>query len=174
MSMQSLKTLDPNTTNFKQLFSEINENFDILRNYLTTFGDKILTESFTGSTDPVINLSNTYSPGKHNLLVFYNGAPQWSPEHYTEVSSRSISLNFARQEADEVRVVIIRSNLVEQDMAGYFAQLANLVNSSKEALTEAKTALNRAEALNSTLSSQMAELSLMYEDIKRMYSELNT
>lgn len=172
--MQSLNKLDSATMNFKQLFSEIDENFDIIKNYLTTLGDKILTETLTGSTDKIVTFSNTYSPGKHNLLVFYNGAPQWAPDHYTERSANSILLNFDRLETDEIRVVIIRSNLIEQDMSGYLVQLTELVNSSKSALTEVRTALNKAETLSSTLTNQMTELSAMYEDIKRMYNELST
>lgn len=174
MALQELKKLDPATSDFKTLFSQINDNFDKLKDYLSTLGDKILTESFSDSTDSIITFSNIYTPGKHNLLVFYNGVIQWSPDNYEEVSSNSIRLKFDRSVSDEIRIVIIRSNLIEQDLSGYLVQLTELVNSSKESLTEVRTALNRAELLNTSLTTKMQELSAMYEDIKRMYNELKS
>lgn len=174
MALQELKKLDPATSDFKTLFSQINDNFDKLKDYLATLGDKILTESFSGSTDSIITFSNIYTPSKHNLLVFYNGVIQWSPDNYEEVSSNSIRLKFDRSVSDEIRIVIIRSNLIEQDLSGYLVQLTELVNSSKESLTEVRTALNRAELLNTSLITKMQELSAMYEDIKRMYNELKS
>ncbi len=174
MALQELKKLDPATSDFKTLFSQINDNFNKLKDYLATLGDKILIESFSGSTDSIITFSNIYTPGKHNLLVFYNGVIQWSPDNYEEVSSNSIRLKFDRSVSDEIRIVIIRSNLIEQDLSGYLVQLTELVNSSKESLTEVRTALNRAELLNTSLITKMQELSAMYEDIKRMYNELKS
>lgn len=174
MALQELKKLDLATSDFKTLFSQINDNFDKLKDYLVTLGDKILTESFSNSTDSIITFSNIYTPGKHNLLVFYNGVIQWSPDNYEELSSNSIRLKFDRSVSDEIRIIIIRSNLIEQDLSGYLVQLTELVNSSKESLTEVRTALNRAELLNTSLTTKMQELSTIYEDIKRMYTELKS
>ena len=174
MALQELKKLDTATSDFKTLFSQINDNFDKLKDYLVNLGDKILTESFSNSTDSIITFSNIYTPGKHNLLVFYNGVIQWSPDNYEEVSSNSIRLKFDRSVFDEIRIIIIRSNLIEQDLSGYLVQLTELVNSSKESLTEVRTALNRAELLNTSLTTKMQELSTIYEDIKRMYTELKS
>ena len=172
MAMQELQKLDPATSDFRTLFSQINDNFTKVKDYLSTLGDKILMESFTDSDSDIVTFSNSYTPGKHNLLVFYNGVPQWAPDNYTELSRNSIRLNFTRSRTDEIRIVIIRSNLIEQDLSGYLVQLTELVNSSKTAMTEVKTALNRAEFLNNSLEASMQELSTIYEDMKRMYNEI--
>ena len=101
MAMQELQKLDPATSDFRTLFSQINDNFTKVKDYLSTLGDKILMESFTDSDSDIVTFSNSYTPGKHNLLVFYNGIPQWAPDNYTELSRNSIRLNFTRSRTDE-------------------------------------------------------------------------
>lgn len=181
MAFKEIEVIDPVVQDFKTIFLKINKNFNSIKDYLNILGDKIIVETFTEGTSSLITLSNTYTPGHHNLLVFYNGAPQWLGDNYEEVSSNSIRLKFDRSYDDEVRVVIIRSNLIQQDISGYLADLTQLVEDSQSTFTQAEALMNRVELANQQLSSKIDELTLIqseisskYAEIERMYQELKS
>jgi hypothetical protein len=65
-------------------------------------------QSFTGLTTPVITLTTvSYTPGAHEVDVFFNGALLATAD-YTETNSATITLGFTPVASDQFRVIVGR------------------------------------------------------------------
>jgi hypothetical protein len=65
-------------------------------------------QSFTGLTTPTITLTTaSYTPGAHEVDVFFNGALLATAD-YTETNSTTITLGFTPVVSDQIRVIVGR------------------------------------------------------------------
>lgn len=105
-------TVNVNQMNFRQIFEIYDNQFNSLREILLKLGDKFIAQTFTGSTNQLLTLENTFDVGKGQVFVFFNGVVQWVNENYEEETNQSIRLLFDRQETDEIKVVIVKSHFL--------------------------------------------------------------
>lgn len=157
MYLDNIDQANSSSMTFKQIIDLYNANFQMLRNFMLTIGDKIISERFTGSTDTLITLSSAYTPTNHNLVVYKNGSRQWLSEGYNEVSSTSIRLLEPRLVTDEIRVEIIQSNLLQMDIQSYIEDLQELAEDSQSNLIESRSISNQLLLLNSDLTDKLAQ-----------------
>ena len=99
---------------FDDIWRIYDNQFNVLRDFAITLGDKYDVETFTESTSREINLSHSYS--SNQIFVYINEVIQWKDKDYSETTPTRITLLHDRSYTDTVRVVIIRSNVLKTDI----------------------------------------------------------
>lgn len=173
MYLDELKLPDPYRQDFKNIIETYNENFKNLREFLLTIGDTFINESFTGSTSRRIELANRYDPTRNNLVVYCNGSIQWINKDYRATSDTSIELSFDRLETDRVDVVIIKSNLLQQDITEYVEALKALVAKSENSINLANSLNNKLIKMNEDISNKLEEFLASRYAIEDMLVDAN-
>lgn len=162
MYLDKVSTADTAKQTFKQIIDLYNSNFEQIKNYLITLGDSFVHESFTGSTSGTITFENYYTPGKDNLMVYFNGVIQWKDLNYTEKSTNSIVLKFDRKENDTIDIIIVQSNFLQTNIDSYVSELQSLYEKASNNVIAANSLYNTLSQLSSDLSASLEQ----YEESK--------
>ena len=86
--------IDRNSDTWENVFSRIDENFVLLKEYVESLGTTIHKEVLSVTNNQkVFYLSHKYSTRTNSLAVYRNGVRQWSPEDYTESSDNSFTFD---------------------------------------------------------------------------------
>lgn len=172
MYLEHLSSADPKVMSFKQIIEVYNTNFELLKNFILTLGDKYVVEKFSGSTERELNLEHSYNPERNNLFVYINGVLQELDKDYTETGTNSIQLTSDRDYYDEIKVIIIQANLLQVSVEEYVEQLSNLVNNSKTAITLARSLLNEGTLMQENIKEYYDSIESTYNEMSKVAKEL--
>jgi hypothetical protein len=137
------KVSESESLRFIDIWKIYDSQFEAIRNFLMTLGDKYVVEEFTGSTSKTLSLSHSYSSGQ--LFLYKNGAIQWKDTDYIETSSKVVTLVESRKTTDVIKVVVIQSNVLQVNVEYYVKQIQEIYDSS---VTSAEKAQKLIETLN--------------------------
>jgi len=140
MEIQEFQKVTGKGYNFKQVFQIYDNQFEILRDFLLTLGDKYIVENIEPSISSEIRLRNKYSSGQ--LFLYFNNVLQWKDIDYEELSPNTLHIFFERKVTDDVKVVIIKSNVMQSSIDSYVQKLSNMVSTSEESYNKAQLILN--------------------------------
>lgn len=159
MTISELIPVKGQNYTFNKVFEIYDAQFEMLRDYLLTLGDTVLTETFTGSTDSVITTSNTFNEG--GVIVYKNDGILWREEDYLlDVSENKITLLVYREENDIIRVLILQSNFLQTSIASYIETLENQIHKSE-------AVYNKAVNLSSMFTEMKLRLDQKIDDYNR-------
>lgn len=119
MSIADIQRVNPDEITFRGLVERYDAQFEAIKEFLITLGDKIVVETFTGSTQQEIELQNTYNVDCGQIFLFVNGEARFSGDSFEETSMQSIRLLFPRQTSDEIKAVIFKTSLVSSGLNKY-------------------------------------------------------
>ena len=129
--------------------------FEVLREFMMTLGDKYVMEEFTGGTGKVLTLQNTYARGQ--LFLYKNNVIQWKEVDYVETSSRSVTLINSREYTDVIKVVIVKSQIFRENIEAYIDEIKKLCDGSKEGLERAQRLIEAIKFLELELDQKRQE-----------------
>lgn len=159
MTISELIPVKGQNYTFNKVFEIYDAQFEMLRDYLLTLGDTVLTETFTGSTESVITTANTFNEG--GVIVYKNDGILWRDEDYTvDESTNTITLSVNRSSDDVIRVLILKSNFLQTSIASYITTLENQINKSE-------AVYNKAANLSSMLTEMKLRLDQKIDDYNR-------
>lgn len=138
-----------NELEFTDIWKIYDKQFEILRDYLLTLGDKYEVEQFTHiSKDTLITIKKEYSKGQ--LFVYVDNVIQWKDIDYEEVDSTHIKILKSIKSDAIVRVVIINSNIIQNG-------LQTFIDSLKELLANAETLYKANTGVTTQIESEIAK-----------------
>lgn len=140
---------------FSDIWRIYDSQFEAIKSFLMTLGDKYSVEEFTKDTSQVLTLSNSYSSGQ--LFVYLNGVIQWKGTDYEESSSDTITLKFARRTSDIIKVVVIHSNILQVNIESYVKQIQDIYENSTSNLEKAQNLIEVLKALEAELDTKRKE-----------------
>ena len=129
--------------------------FEVLREFMMTLGDKYVMEEFTSGTGKVLTLQNTYASGQ--LFLYKNNVIQWKDVDYVETSSKSVTLLNNRESTDVIRVVIVKSQIFRENIEAYIEEIKKLCDGSKEGLERAQKLIEAIKFLELELDQKRQE-----------------
>ena len=136
---------------FDDIWRIYDYQFNVLRDFMIHLGDKYEVEVFTGSSSKVLNLSHRYS--SKQVFVYINEVIQWKDDDYEETASNKITLLHDRKTSDVIRVVIMRSNVLQADITDYANAVKKLYEEYSEQLEKLKDYSSRITEIEETLGS---------------------
>ena len=148
MEIQEFSKVTGKGYNFKQVFQIYDRQFEVLRDFLLTLGDKYVVEEIAPGISSEIRLQNKYASGQ--LFLYLNNVLQWKNVDYEEVTPTTLHLLFERNYSDELKVVIIRSNVLRSSIEAYINKLNSMIDASQviaNTLTEFWVALEQRRKL---------------------------
>lgn len=152
---------------FRDIFSIYDKQFQDLLNFiLTQKGDIYTVEEFKDSTDKVLRLSESYQNG--TVVVYINDIIQWKNEDYIESTDNTVTLINERLETDIIKVVIIQSNFLQNNLNSFLQVV-------KDKLAEMEEIKNKAEYLNNSFREfelRLEQKILEYNEEKDKVEEL--
>lgn len=119
---------------FCDIWRIYDHQFSVLRNFINTMGDKYEVEEFTNSTSKVLELSHRYS--SKQVFVYINEVIQWKDRDYEETSPNKITLLHERTTSDIIRVVIVKSNILQADITECEETLKNMLDGYSRKMEE--------------------------------------
>lgn len=140
---------------FNDIWKIYDDQFSDIRNFLISLGDKYVVQDFTGGSSKVLQLQESYDSGQ--LFLYVNGVLQWKDTDYEETSSKSITLLRDISINDEVKVIIIRSNILQTDTEMYVDEIKKVYNSTLENMDKANQFLESVHILEAELESKRSE-----------------
>ena len=182
------KVFDPinvNTQTWREIFNQYDTQFNELLYIIYQLGDTRNVDVFKYGTDKVLTLSNEYTRGKNELMVYKNNVIQWVNADYKETSSTTIELVEPREYDDVIYVTYFRAiggvnDKIYKYLAGLFMDYLNnpdvtLDNAFAQALREevlkAKEDLTYAfntyeSAMNDAFEQRMAVFRAEFDALK--------
>ena len=148
MVISEFKKIDPNTMTFGEIFSIYDENFEKMRDAFDREGDKIYQEEPVKTGSNTVRFERGFSYGKNQLIVFYNGAIQFTPEDYIQLDEHRIRFTFDISDDDEIHGIIIEVSQEANSTASLYREMQAYYNDMKEVLNNYKSEL---EALYSNM-----------------------
>lgn len=159
MTISELIPVKGQNYTFNRVFEIYDAQFEMLRDYLLTLGDTVITETFTGSTERVITTSNIFNDG--GVVVYKNDNILWVDEDYTtDESTSKVTLLVDRSIDDVIRVMILKSNFLQTSISSYITTLENQINKSE-------MVYNKAVALSSMFTEMKLRLDQKIEDYNK-------
>lgn len=140
---------------FSDIWRIYDSQFDTIKNFLMTLGDKYSVEEFTGDISKTLRLSNSYSSGQ--LFVYLNGVIQWKDTDYRESSPNTITLKFARKTSDVIKVIVIHSNIFQVNIESYVKQIQEIYENSTSSLEKAQNLIEVINNLENELNIKREE-----------------
>lgn len=140
MEIQEFSKVTGKGYNFKQVFQIYDRQFEVLRDFLLTLGDKYIVEEIAPGISSEIRLQNKYASGQ--LFLYLNNVLQWKGVDYEEVTPTTLHLLFERTYEDELKVVIVRSNVMQSSIEAYINKLNNMIKTSNESYEKAQVIAN--------------------------------
>lgn len=180
MEIKPFKTINGNGYSFREIWKIYDEQFNILRDIILSLGDKYQVENFSGSDSKVITLNTPYN--SNQVFVYCNGVLQWKDRDYRENSPTEIELLFDRKATDDVRIVTIKSNVINNDLHQYLQDISSVVANAKEQYDSARNLESRLVELYSSLqqthslytNNSTASLVTDLTRLKGEYEKVNT
>ena len=143
---------------FKDIWSIYDEQFRQLRNAYLELGDKYYVETFQGSINKNIETVNSFRRGE--LFVFKNGEALWEGDSYECVNSNNIRLLKERLKDDVIRVIILKTEIISENIERYVTEVREVSENVKNQLIEAERVINIIQ-----------ELKIRYDDDREEYLE---
>ena len=140
MEIQEFSKVTGKGYNFKQVFQIYDKQFEILRDFIISLGDKYIVEDIEPGISSEIKLKNRYASGQ--LFLYYNNVLQWKGTDYEEVTPTSLRILFERTFTDEIKVVIIKSNIFQYNLDSYVKKLNDMISESKNAYDKVQLITN--------------------------------
>nr|DAQ48164.1 MAG TPA: hypothetical protein [Bacteriophage sp.] len=174
MELEQFKKINGNAYTFKEIWDIYDKQFTMIRDVLLSMGDKYVVETIPKSNDKTIKLTNKYT--KNQLFLYVNGVIQWKDVNYKEIDGETIELLFDRDTQDDLRVVIIKSNVMADSISNYIDDLRSIVADAKKCYGESKSLEDRLVQLHSELVQQhsiysQGKLDSVLEDLKNLKSD---
>ena len=174
MELEQFKKINGNAYTFKEIWDIYDKQFTMIRDVLLSMGDKYVVETIPKSNDKTIKLKNKYT--KNQLFLYVNGVIQWKDVNYKEIDGETIELLFDRDTQDDLRVVIIKSNVMADSISNYIDDLRSIVADAKKCYGESKSLEDRLVQLHSELVQQhsiysQGKLDSVLEDLKNLKSD---
>lgn len=142
MIISDLKKPDPKTMTFEQIFKVYDDNFDKMRDAFDREGDKIYEEQPKKVGSNVVEFERAFSYGKSQLMVFYNGAVQFTPEDYIQLDNNRIKFNFDICDEDEIHGLIIEVSQEADNTASLYREMQTYYENMKKTLESSKSELD--------------------------------
>ena len=174
MELEQFKKINGNAYSFKEIWDIYDKQFTMIRDVLLSMGDKYVVETIPKSDDKTKKLMNKYT--KNQLFLYVNGVIQWKDVNYKEIDGETIELLFDRDTQDDLRVVIIKSNVMADSISNYMDDLRSIVADAKKCYGESKSLEDKLVQLHSELVQQhsiysQGKLDSVLEDLKNLKND---
>ena len=94
----------------RQIWNIYDRQFNELRQAVMSLGDKVVTETFTGTGSKILKTEHTYS--RNHVMVYWNNLIQWKGVDYTETDCQTITFLHDISSKDVIRVVIVLNDMM--------------------------------------------------------------